>query len=284
VPNHAITSLATVKLLLAPALIGIASLVARYGGPALGGWITALPLTSGPVALLLALEHGPAFAAQACLGILLALPSLAAFALVYAWTAPHMGWPSSTALGCAAYLICTAVSARELSAAISITAGFVAACCTVVLALFAMPRGLAKPTRATASGREILLRMMLALVLVWILTRSAGLLGARASGLLTPFPVAASLLAAFTHRAEGHAAAAHLLRGLLSGLFSFAVFFLVAGATLLRWGTARAFSAAIVAALVVHAVHALLWYAMRLRTVGADCEPLGDVAAAEESR
>ena len=42
-----------------------ASLAARRWGEAVGGWLVGLPLTSGPVAVFLALEQGPAFATDA---------------------------------------------------------------------------------------------------------------------------------------------------------------------------------------------------------------------------
>ena len=51
----------------------------RRWGPAVGGWLAGLPLTSGPVSLILALEQGPEFTARAALGTLFGLISLAAF-------------------------------------------------------------------------------------------------------------------------------------------------------------------------------------------------------------
>ena len=48
-----------------------ATWAARRWGPAVGGWIVGLPLTSGPIAFFLALEHGPAFAARAALSTIL---------------------------------------------------------------------------------------------------------------------------------------------------------------------------------------------------------------------
>ncbi|HET7343490.1 MAG TPA: hypothetical protein VFL90_18640, partial [Methylomirabilota bacterium] len=53
------------KLAATPLLIAGASLAGRRWGPAVGGWLVGLPLTSGPVAVFLALEHGAAFAAAA---------------------------------------------------------------------------------------------------------------------------------------------------------------------------------------------------------------------------
>ncbi|MFI5262847.1 MAG: hypothetical protein ACHQZR_09870, partial [Candidatus Limnocylindrales bacterium] len=56
------------KLGLTPILIAGASLAARRWGPSMGGWIVALPLTSGPVLVFLAVDHGLPFAASASVG------------------------------------------------------------------------------------------------------------------------------------------------------------------------------------------------------------------------
>ena len=71
------------KLLLTPTLLGLVSLAGRRWGPAVSGWIIGLPLTSGPVSLFLAIDHGTAFASRAAEGSLLGLISLAAFCLTY---------------------------------------------------------------------------------------------------------------------------------------------------------------------------------------------------------
>lgn len=56
------------KLGLTPALIGLATLVSRRRGPAIGGLLVALPLTSGPVLFFLALDHGTTLATAAAEG------------------------------------------------------------------------------------------------------------------------------------------------------------------------------------------------------------------------
>jgi hypothetical protein len=45
------------------------------------------------------------------------------------------------------------------------------------------------------------------------------------AGLLTPFPIAAGVLAVFSHRHGGSSAAIALLRGVVLGLFGFVAFF-----------------------------------------------------------
>jgi divalent metal cation (Fe/Co/Zn/Cd) transporter len=72
-----------VKLVVTPLLIGAASLAGRRWGDQLGGWLVALPLTSGPVAFFLATDHGVDFAATAAVAMLAGTISQVAFALAY---------------------------------------------------------------------------------------------------------------------------------------------------------------------------------------------------------
>src|SRR5438067_11980820 len=81
-----------IKLLLTPALIGIVSLLGRRWGPAVSGWFIGLPLTSAPIALSFALDHGTAFAAHAAQGTLLGLISVACFCLAYCCALFRSAW------------------------------------------------------------------------------------------------------------------------------------------------------------------------------------------------
>ena len=83
--------LLALKLVLTPLLIGGASVAARRWGPATGGLIVALPLTSGPVAFFLALDYGAAFAAEAVVGSLGGLVAIVAFSLAYAAASSRLG-------------------------------------------------------------------------------------------------------------------------------------------------------------------------------------------------
>src|SRR5437588_7508211 len=73
-----------IRLVVTPSLILFASLAMRRWGAAIGGWLAGFPFTSAPVVLILALEHGRSFAAEAAVGILLGVLSQVAFALTYA--------------------------------------------------------------------------------------------------------------------------------------------------------------------------------------------------------
>lgn len=242
------------KILLAPALIGVASWIARRWGPSVGGWFVALPLTSGPTLLLLALERGPVFARSACVGALLAVSSLSAFALAYSWSARRLAWTWSSIVGCAAYLACSAILTL-LSP--SLIGAFLGVSAVLVGTIFLVPASPYASGRTGATAWDIPIRMALGGIMVWALTSIAASVGPMVSGLLTPFPVTATVVVAFTHRLDGGRAASQLLRSLLIGLFAFAAFLLVVGATIEHWTVGAAFAAATVATL---GVHALIWY------------------------
>src|SRR5262249_10568314 len=95
------------KLLLTPLLIGVASLAGRRWGPAVGGWLVGLPLTSAPIAFFLARDQGLAFAAAAAVGIIGGTVSQAAFSLAYARTAIRGPWSWALAAGVVAFTLST---------------------------------------------------------------------------------------------------------------------------------------------------------------------------------
>lgn len=237
------------KLLVTPLLIGLVSLAGRRWGPVISGWLVGLPLTSAPVAVFLALDQGTTFAAKAAQGTLIGLISVAVFCLTYSWLSFRLNWFYSTLGGWTMFFAVTfALEQFSLSLLLSFLAVIVFL--STVLLLLPHSRNLAISTKPPQW--ETPLRMLVATAFVIILTGIAGILGPRLSGLLTPFPIFATILGAFTHRFQGSAAACTLLRGVVTGSFTFAVFFLVIASLLAQWGIVFTFSAAIVAALLIH--------------------------------
>jgi len=107
--------------------------------------------------------------------------------------------------------------------------------------------------------------VLVATLFVLGLTGSAALLGPRLSGLLTPFPLFASIVGAFTHSFQGSIAVRRVLRGVIAGSLAFAVFFLIISALIAIMGIAAAFALAILAAIVMQAIS--LWLLRRYGTV-----------------
>jgi hypothetical protein len=237
------------KLLLTPTLIALVSLVSRRWGPAVSGWLVGLPLTSAPVVLFLALDYGTTFAAHAAQGTLLGLISVGAFCLTYSWLSMHLNWPGSILIGWLVFFIVTAILEPF---SIPLWLAFVSVVSILAIVLLLLPRQQKTVAIVQPPRWEILLRMVVATALLLVLTSLASLLGPQLSGLLTPFPMYASILAVFTHHFQDAAAARRLLRGVMIGSFTFAIFFLLVAILIERWGIVAAFSIATLVALIVH--------------------------------
>ncbi|HMH52555.1 MAG TPA: hypothetical protein VK548_20110 [Candidatus Acidoferrum sp.] len=237
------------KLIVTPVLIGVASLAGRRWGQAVSGWLVGLPLTSGPIAWFVALDHGVGFAAATAVGALAAAIAEAAFCLAYAYTARRAPWPLCLVTACVAFTA-MAVGLRLLTLPVIPVAAIVFA--TLAIALRAMPAG--SESRATPPPRwDLPLRMVTATLVVVAITEAAPALGPRLSGVLGAFPVYAAILTVFGHR-SGAASATQVLRGLLLGLFGFAGFFLVLALLIERAGLALAFAGAIATTLAIQAM------------------------------
>lgn len=236
------------KVVVTPALIAAATLAGRRWGDRLSGWLVGLPLTSGPVVFFLAIDQGSAFATTAALAVLLGTISQAAFAVVYARAAVRAGWPVATTAGCAIFALATIgfkrVSLPALPAFALVTA-------SLILAALLMPHREPHHGDGAPPRWDLPIRILVTTGLVLLLTGIAPAIGAHLSGLLSPFPVYAGVLAIFAHRQGGGAAATDVLIGLLYGLFSFGAFFLVLASGLSRWGLWPSLLVAILVALVI---------------------------------
>ena len=252
----------TVTVLLAPALVGAATLAGRRWGVRVGGVVSAFPAIVGPVLLIDLLAHGAAFAARAAAGTLLGLVALSAFVAAYGRLAPARAWPVAVLGAWTAAAVSGAVlaerEARPLPAAAAATASLVLAA-LVLRGATASARAsgrLDHPPGSTAGRRgDLPARMVASAVLVVVLAAAAGALGPFAGGLLAALPVLASVLAVCTHRREGPAATVGLLGGMVGGMAGFVVFCL-AIALLVERGPAAAFAVATVAAVAAQLVAA----------------------------
>lgn len=239
------------KLLLMPALIGAVSIAGRRWGPGVIGWIVGLPVVGGPIVFFLALEQGAPFAAASAAGTLAGIVALSAYCVVYARLSQRYTWPVSLVGGWSAYF---AVAPLLPSLPRQLGLLSLAAFGALALAIRAFPPIALRDSPIVAPPGEIFLRMAAATVLLMVLTGAAQRLGPQWSGILTPFPIFASVLPVFTHRGAGGPAAAKQLRGILTGLFSFALFFVIVAGAVEALGIPLAFSLAAAGAVGVHAL------------------------------
>ena len=239
------------KLLLTPLLVGFVSLAGRRWGPVVSGWLVGLPLTSGPVALFLALALGRSFAASAAQGTLLGLISVAAFCFTYSWLSFRLIWLACILISWSTFFIVTFLLQYLI---VPLFVAFIIVLCFLALTLRLLPPNSSYVVAVKPASWDTPLRMIVATAFVLVLTGTASLLGPQLSGLLTPFPIYATILATFTHYAQGAASARRLLHALVTGVFSFAVFFFVVAALIVPLGIVLAFILATLAALLLHSV------------------------------
>ncbi len=236
------------KLILTPLLVGGASLAQRRWGAQIGGWIVALPLTSGPIILFVALDQSPELAANVARGALAGVVAEVAFCLAYALACARAGTAGSLTAGITAFVV-IGILVPDLIALLT----FLVALLAIALGLWFLPTPSVDADRVPVEppAWDVPARIVVATCLVLLLTTVAPIIGGRAAGIIATFPVYASVLTTFAQRARGPAESVQVLRGLLYGLPGFATFCLVVGALLLTTGVFVAFGIAIAVALTV---------------------------------
>ena len=244
--------LALAKLLLTPFFIGGMSLIARRWGPAIAGFLVALPLTSGPVVIFVALEHGIDFGHEVGLAVLSGGFGLCAYAITYARASASAGALASGAAATAAFvgagLLVAVVDPTSLAA---VVLGVGAAMAVAIALVPAAP----EVARAGRPPRwDLPARILVGTALVVGLTTLAPALGARLSGLAATYPVYVTTLTVFAHRQAGPGAAVALLRGLVLGLYGWLGFFTIALVAMPAIGILPAAACAVVGALAIQAV------------------------------
>jgi hypothetical protein len=241
-----------VRLALAPALVGVATVAARRWGPQAGGWAAATPVVAGPVLLVYAANHGLRFGSEAAASATLGLISLAVFSTVYALMArAGRPWAVCLLVGWGAFVVTTGL----LSVVAAPTwVALVAAVVAFQLCRLALGRVVAVDGEGRRLPFDIPLRMLAAFVMVVTLGLVSGMLGSRVSGLIAPFPIIGSVMAAFTHASRGREALQGYSAALLRGLPSFALFTASVALTLEPVGLVWSFLLAGVLAALSHAV------------------------------
>jgi hypothetical protein len=243
------------KVVLTPLLIASASLAGRRWGALTSGWLLALPLTSGPIALFISLDLGRAAGEHAATGSLVGATAQVAFALAYGLASRRVGWPGSLTVASFTFALCAAVvSALAALAPPVVLWGLAAAAVATGLALPILRSGRVDAALSgVRPGRwDIPARATVATVLVIAISGSAPIVGGHVAGILATFPVYVSVLATFAHRLGGPSQARGVLRGLLLGLPGFATFFLVVSALLEPAGITVAFVTALAGAVTLN--------------------------------
>ncbi|HUK99594.1 MAG TPA: hypothetical protein VLX29_01925 [Nitrospirota bacterium] len=239
------------KIIITPLLIGLVTLVGRKWGTIVSGCLIGLPLTSGPISLILAMQYGPEFAVRSAIGSLAGQVSICIFCLVYYYASQKHRWAISVIISAVSFLAATSVFnyfSWSLMPAVLILV------LTTFIVSQAIPNKPVSSKFSTPPAWDIPARMIIATAFVCLLTTVADRLGPQLSGLLAPFPVFSLVISAFTHQQQGADSTARLLRGIVTGSIAYAGFFLMVHACLLSLGIAITFTLAAMTALSVSSI------------------------------
>ena len=211
------------KLTIVPLFIALVTLAGKKWGAQLAGLLGGLPIVAGPIVIFLALEQGRAFGVVASTSAIVSVVALLAFGLAYSWLSLSKSWPVTYALSLLVWL-----ATAFLLAQLTLTPFFavILALIAIVLTPVLLPKVSFEPT-GSSNLKDLPLRLISGTVLTLAVTQSAQLLGGNWSGILAVFPVIGSVLAIFTHRSQGAAAVTQLYRGMVKGLCSLSLFFLI---------------------------------------------------------
>lgn len=184
------------KLTLAPALVAIASLVAKRMGHRAGGLISGLPVVAAPVVLIFAVERGDGFAREAGASACLGVASSVAFCVAYALTAVRRGPAPALVVASVAFAAST-LALTQLDPPLFLKASVASA--SIAWGSWILRRQTPEASEARPSSDLLAWRLVLTAALVLALTAAATGLSAHLAGLLVPLPIITGVMAGFTH-------------------------------------------------------------------------------------
>ncbi|WP_457423674.1 hypothetical protein [Roseateles sp. P5_E7] len=226
------------QALVTAGVVGGLQWLMKRGGPRLGGWVAAVPVTSAPALFWLSLEHGGGWAAQAATAALVSTGLTAVFALVYGRGCVRRCPAACTALALLACVTLGALVQPQLAGGLVASSLFAFA--AMAWAGLGLPRAdTALRRRAEPDPRRERRSRWLVMIVAGALTLLTGVLSGAAGptlcGLLAAVPIVGICTIVATHRREGSALTGALLKAYVQGSLAKAVFLvgLAAGLTAL---------------------------------------------------
>ena len=243
-----------------------AARAAERAGPFVGAMIATLPLSTGPIYIFLAIDHGAAFIAQAAVMSVASTAAIVSFTAAHAVASQRFATAGSLAIATSAWLcVALLLRLREWS--------FAEACLLLVLSFAFAMRGLrrfaaipAPPGAGPRSRFDLPLRALLVAALVIATSLASRAFGPSVTGLLATYPVVfTSLIVILQPRGGGAFASAVLVNG-LKGLLGFGTALAVLHYAALHVGSAVALVLALLVAVGWNLALALLRRRARLTT------------------
>lgn len=237
------------KLFVSPLLIGLASLAGKRWGPGASGLLGGLPLVGAPVVLVLWFASGPEMAHRAAATAPIGVWATMTYLLVFGFASARYRWYAALGIGWVSYLLAAALlhySGLDQQPWL----GMAVVPALYVAATRVLPSPVGAPQVVHLPPQELLARMAAAVALILVLTSVAGVIGPDFTGVLAGAPVAATVIPAFTLAMAGRDPLLRALRGFLSGLLGFALFFIVLAALMPRLGFAALLPATVAAVFI----------------------------------
>lgn len=212
------------RMLLVALFVVLVAVVAERLGPFLGAMVASLPLYTGPVYLLLALEHGPAYIAAATVTSVAICGANPVLVLLYALLARGHNVAISLFGGLAGWVGC-AFLVRSQTWSLAEALLFVTPIYAVAVWLAqGFTRGVA-PRRAERRWSDLALRAVLVALLTGIVVVTSRHVPPEVTGILSVVPILMSSLVLVLHPRVGGPATAALLAHTLGGLVGMVIGF-----------------------------------------------------------
>ncbi|HNM37631.1 MAG TPA: hypothetical protein PKI33_11235, partial [Anaerolineales bacterium] len=199
--------------------------------------------------------HGVTFAESSVLGVLSGGISLVLYALTYAWVATRFPWYVAFVGSFIVFSLST-LFLQNITVSLWFIVPVVVA--AILIGLTCMPKGEVEPGESKLSQWDIPVRILIGTSFILLLTGIAPFIGSRLTGLLTTIPLYVTILSIFAHRDYGPAAAAHVLRGLLYGMFAFTGFFFILSLLIEETSLGVSFGLAVLTALAIQGTSLLI--------------------------
>lgn len=245
------------KMAVTALFLVVATFAAERAGPVVGGMISTLPISAGPVYVFLAFDHDAHFIAASALGSFAINAAICIFALVYAALAQRRNLLLSVA---PAMLVWFIVAAIVRSVAWTTASALLANAVVFTVCLVLGNRFRHTAMRfAVRRWYDIPLRAAMVATVVAVVVALSATVGPTLTGILAAFPIVLLCLMLILHPRIGGPATAAVLANSMLGLMGFASFCLTLHLSAVPLGV----PAGLCLALAVNVACNLAFWAMR---------------------
>ena len=205
-----------VKIAAAALVVVVASLAAETAGPCYGGMITALPVSTGPAFVMLALEHGDRFVADAALSGLVGNAAIILYLALLVRIAPRWSMAATVTASSVFWIAVAATLRSAVDWTLPLAVLLILACYGLAARVAAAPIPADKAARAARSRwYDVPARAGLVGLLVSTVTTLSHSIGPAATGVAAVFPIALTSLTVILHSRMGGAVVAAAMRSAL---------------------------------------------------------------------